>query len=100
MNAWVRLLLDNRNNSLVADLHSVLIPPDPSFNNRNDAVMFNFKVTEVRRSLPQPPQQQMVALALTAAASDAVAVFSNISSKLDIRMSSISFQCLCRDVIT
>jgi hypothetical protein len=47
INAWVRLLLDNRNNSLVADLHSGLIPPDPAFNNRNDAVMFNFKVTEV-----------------------------------------------------
>jgi hypothetical protein len=47
MNAWVRMLLDNRNNSLVADLHSGLIPPDPSFHNRNDAVMFNFKVTEV-----------------------------------------------------
>jgi hypothetical protein len=66
MNAWVRLLLDNRNNSLVADLHSGLIPPDPSFNNRNDAVMFNFKVTEV--SVCQR-QQQMVTHALTAAAS-------------------------------
>jgi hypothetical protein len=47
MNAWVRLLLDNRNNGLVADLHSGLILPDPAFNNRNDAIVFSFKVTEV-----------------------------------------------------
>ncbi|KAF6262421.1 hypothetical protein COO60DRAFT_1676006 [Scenedesmus sp. NREL 46B-D3] len=47
MNAWVRLLLDNVNNGLVADLHSGLIPADTAFNNRNDAIMFNFKVTEI-----------------------------------------------------
>lgn len=53
MNAWVRLLLDNVNNGLVADLHSGLIPADTAFNNRNDAIMFNFKVTEVGERLLQ-----------------------------------------------
>lgn len=40
--------MDNVNNTLLADLHSYLIPPDPQFNNKQDMIMFNFKVTEVR----------------------------------------------------
>lgn len=47
MNGWVRLLLDNLNNSLVPDLHSYMIPADTQFLNRDNAVMFNFKITEV-----------------------------------------------------
>lgn len=47
MNAWVRLLLDNVNNGLVADLHSYLISPDTQFLNKDNAVVFNFKITEV-----------------------------------------------------
>jgi hypothetical protein len=46
-NAWVRLLLDNINNGLLADLHSNLIPADAQFNNKLDVVQFNFKITEV-----------------------------------------------------
>jgi len=46
-NAWVRLLLDNVNNGLLADLHSNLIPADVQFNNKQDVVQFNFKITEV-----------------------------------------------------
>eukprot|EP00879_Flechtneria_rotunda_P023635 GHRR01025009.1.p1 GENE.GHRR01025009.1~~GHRR01025009.1.p1 ORF type:complete len:378 (+),score=81.41 GHRR01025009.1:302-1435(+) len=47
INAWVRLLLTNVNNTLVADLHSYMITPDTQFNNRARIIMFNFKVTEI-----------------------------------------------------
>lgn len=47
VNAWVRLLMDNVNNGLVADLHSGLVTPDTQFLNKNDIVVFNFQITEV-----------------------------------------------------
>ncbi len=47
MNAWVRLLLDNINNTLVPDLHSYMIPADTQFAGKEDLVTMNFKITEV-----------------------------------------------------
>lgn len=47
VNTWVRLLMDNVNGTLVTNLHGGLLPGDPQFFGRDNAVMFNFKVTEV-----------------------------------------------------
>lgn len=46
-NAWMRLLMDNINNNLLADLNGFLTVPDAGQNNKADMVQFNFKVTEV-----------------------------------------------------
>lgn len=64
MNSWLRLVLDNVNNVLLADLHSYLIPPDPAFNNRTDIVSVSLKVTEVRGSGVQSCAQLGVPAAL------------------------------------
>lgn len=48
-NAWMRLLLNNGNNQLLADLNSYLTVPDASQNNRGDLVQFNFRVTQVQQ---------------------------------------------------
>lgn len=51
MNSWMRLLMDNLNNALLADLNGLLTPPDAGQNNKADIVQFNFLVTEVRVQL-------------------------------------------------
>lgn len=46
-NSWMRLLMDNVNNTLLADLNGQLTQPEAAQNNRADLVQFNFRVTQV-----------------------------------------------------
>lgn len=48
-NTWMRLLMDNTNSQLLADLNGFLTAPDPGQNNKSDIVQFNFRVKQVRR---------------------------------------------------
>lgn len=49
LNTWVRLTLDNTaNNSLAADLHSGLFPPEAQHLNKNQMVYQHLRVVEVR----------------------------------------------------
>lgn len=48
VNTWMRLLMDNINGQLLADLNGHLFAPDPGQNNKADLVQFNFRVTQVR----------------------------------------------------
>jgi hypothetical protein len=50
LNTWVRLTLDNTaNNSLAADLHSGLFPPENQHLNKNQMMFQHLRVVEVRR---------------------------------------------------